>query len=322
MKKLFNLKRLLSKRNNGGFTLVEVIISVALLGILVIGVTTFATPVMNMVKVSQKSARATMLAEAIDVYISGCLRSASRVEVITNTTLENAVAGIINESTVAIADHMRETDPSTGLPYSATNEVRCIGISWLDDNISGRKKQVLINCKVNNNFSEGAVNNLNIILPDSGEPDRVFDDSLYLNLFPVITLENFFTIDSAGDPTDKRANGYKIISSVYTNLECYNTLSIATRSAAGLAFEGSTYVECVNMAEFYTDDANKFVKENLEAPEIATMFPYPASTPPSYTKEQKAAQDAIDSLKSSRQYSEAGNTYYYPDTYIFYVVPI
>ena len=41
------LKRLLSKRNNAGFTLIEVVISVALLGILVLSMTFVVTPVLR-----------------------------------------------------------------------------------------------------------------------------------------------------------------------------------------------------------------------------------------------------------------------------------
>ena len=301
MKKLFNLKRLLKKRNNGGFTLIEVIISVALLGILVTGVTIFAAPVMNMVKVNQKNARATMLAEAIDVYISGCMRNAKMVAVVTNTTLDAAKAGITHNTINDFVKFMKEKNPSTNNFNYDDYEVRCIAIHWDTDSISGRKKLILSNCIVNNNFSDPN-NKLNI----QGDPRKIFDDSLYLNLFPVITLENFETQDNTGTETGDLANGYKVVTSIHANLECYNAINDYNREKGSVSFIGTTYVECANMVEYKYDPSGKPIKEIIPAPEIASMA--------------ADVQTAINNGRSGREYTEGGTAYYYPDTFIYYAV--
>ena len=60
MKKIL---RLLKRRNNGGFTLIEVIISCALLAILILAVMGMVTPVMSVVMSNEKNANALMIAE-------------------------------------------------------------------------------------------------------------------------------------------------------------------------------------------------------------------------------------------------------------------
>lgn len=285
MKKLFNLKRLLKKRNNGGFTLIEVVISCALLGILIVGVVSFVSPIFSMISTNQKSARATLLAETLDSYIAGNLKTAKKVEVFTNTTGSHAkTAGMVGtDGLKRISDFMHEN--SNFEKY----EVRCIGVSWSVDAasaVTGRKKLLLTNCKVDNNFSDGYNNTLKIL----GET-KVFDDSLYDGLYPIISVEPFSAQDSSGTETGTNASGYKISAKIYSNQTCYSVISDAARQKGSLAFEGVTYVQFVNMYE-----------------------------PASGITELNSTQTAIDSGKASNQYTENGGTYYYPDTFIYYVV--
>lgn len=294
MKKLFNLKRLLKKRNNGGFTLVEVVISCALLGILVVGVVAFASPIFGMIASGQKNARATMLAETLDSYIAGCLKNARCVDVIQNTSIERlSTTGI--DGTAAVND-----DPNSVLKFmkatgnAAEFEVRCLGICWVENKgLGGKKKQMLVNCRVDNNFSSG-YNNLLVLQSNSGTPiqDKVFDDSLYDGLFPVINVETFKSMDEAGAETATNAHGYKITANIYTNPTSYNVISEAARDKASLGFRGVTFAQCMNM--------------KTPANDIVTL---------------NSTQNTIDANRATRQYTDNGTNYYYPDTYIYYVVP-
>lgn len=289
MKKLLNPKRLLKKRNNSGFTLLEVVVSCALLGILVVGVMTFASPIFNMLKVNEKNARATLLSETLDSYIAGCLKNAKMVEVFTNTSLEHAE----NAGMAGTTGHQNINQFMTA--NHDNFEVRCIGINWFVDEaspIAGRKKLVLTNCQVDNNYSVGYDNNLVII-----NATKMFDDSLYNGLYPIVTLETFASQDSAGNDTSTNAPGYKITANIYSDPKCYSVTSDTARAKSHLSFRGATYVQCVNMRN-------------------DTGF-----IPASEITELNTTQDAIDSGRSANEYTENGESFFYPDTYIYYVVP-
>lgn len=288
MKKLFNPKRLLKKRNSAGFTLIEMIVAVLLLGILVVGIMTFASPIFNMMKTNQKSARATMLAEAIDVYITGCLRYAVRAEVFTNADLVDA------------KDHGMADDSSGGMlnltifmqagDNASKYEVRCLGITWMDEGSTNKKKLMLTNCLVDPDMGH----KLKIL-----DVQKVFDDSMYHNLYPRIEFSTFKLQDNTGAPLSDKANGYKITSKIFASPECYNVaLGDAGRDATPESFKGATYVECFNMLK-------------------GDGSPYPASE---VVKMFATTDGALTYRDMSRDYSEGSNTYYYPDTFIYYIV--
>ena len=298
MKKLFNLKRLLKLRNKSGFTLVEVIIASVLLGLLIVGVVTFISPLFDIIKSNKQNARATMLAETIDTYISGSIRGAQVVEVFANTTLEEVKTQGIDETTISDTNLRKKVEDAKSRLFDFMNagdnadnfEIRCIGITWKTDDstLNGAKKQILTNCRVDNNFSGGYDNKLQI---KSDGDTKVFDDSIYNNLYPRISLETFSKLDDDDSETGDNASGYKISSKVYLDKDCYNVLSAAARENTNLSFEGAAYVECANITS---------------ASEIIFL---------------KNEQDGIDSGRSGRQFSENGSNYYYPDTFIYYIVP-
>ena len=301
MKKLYNLKRLLKKRNNGGFTLVEVIIASVLLGILVTGLVMFITPILSVIQNNKNAARATMLAESINTYISGNIRNAAVVEVVKNTTLETLkTTGLQGTEALTriVDDYMLKSK------HDETHEVRCIGITWLEDSSSpvGKKKQMLTYYTVDNNFADGYTNSLKII---SDTENRVFDDVLYDNLYPRITLDTFKKLeDDEETEKDTNANGYKITSNIYLDMGCYSVESATARENSTLAFEGVAYVECTNMT----------TTEEVDG--VQRLVPGTTSD----TIEINDEQSAIDAGRATNQYLENGKNYYYPDTYIFYVV--
>lgn len=289
MKKL-SFKRLLKKRNNGGFTLLEVIVSCALLSILVLGVMGFVGPVMNMVRLNEKNARATMLAETIDSYITGCLKNAKMAEVFTLTSGEEAYA---TDSVILKGkpDGLNKIDTFLKTDDNAANyEVRCLGISWLTDTKTpGKSKLTLTNCPVNFKTLSGTSYPLNL----TGQT-KVFDDTMYNGLYPIVEVTNFSaTKDADGNYIGTNTNGFKVETKVYSDQKCYNVLP-AERSKSRLAFTGASFIQCVNM--------------NGPASNVIPM--------------RTDLQAAIDSRNSGRAYTDGDHTFYYPNTYIYYVVPL
>lgn len=228
MKKLFRIKRLLKIRNSSGFTLVEVIISCALLSILVLGIMSFVAPVLRMVNSGEKNARATMLAETIDTYISGVLRTAVRVEIFENVDYRDyktSGAGLFDISSGGLNNIREFMNKGTN---SENFQIRCLGI------VMGDKGLKVQNFKVGSNFE----------LND--KPYNAFNDLMYDGLYPVIEIDTFKAQEkSSGTETDVNANGYKISTKVYSDAKCYNVLE-SERDKSHLAFEGVTFFELQN----------------------------------------------------------------------------
>lgn len=306
MKKRFNLKRLLSKRNKSGFTLIEVIIAMALLGILVTGVVMFASPILTMVSNNKKNAQANMLSESINTYIMGNIRSARIVEIFAGQNLDYIMEHGPDHVYPSEAGNITTLFSGGSSTYAAENEIRCMGMVWLDDDSAtgaGRKKLMLVNCKVDKH--------LNIL-----SYEKVFDDSLYSGLYPTLHID---TIKTASGATSE--NGYEIVSKVYMNPNCYNVLQ-NVREQSGPNFTGTTYVQCVNLSAAYTK------KGQLYPPSpITTGSSEPGATAEMHelARQQQAIQHYYDwsaeTNTASNGFYENGSQYFYTDTFIYYVVP-
>ena len=315
------LYRLLNKRNRG-FTLVEMVISTALLSILIIGVLSFATPIFNMLRVEQKSARATSLAETIDSYVLGLLRKANKVVILENTSFDALKSGSLVSQLKPIQEYMRNSPPAdTG---GSSKEVRCLGICWMVDQSSPNytpgdanspRKLMLVDIKLNRSDE---------IIPTDTPPsdyltpvasqiepktdgtleaglNKVFDDNMYFGLYPKITLETFLQKNSDGTEKSDNANGYKITAEINGDSECYNTLNEATRQKSHLLFTGISYIELANY------------KLQDESGKINVI---PANEP---VKIDPDDNHAIES--GAKKYTDTnGKSYFCPDTFIVYVV--
>ena len=125
------LKQLLKRRRkNSGFTLVEVVISCGLLGILVLGVTLFITPVLRSAASNEANVRANLLAETIDNYINRSMRSAYFVQIFTNADRSDAYDGgaiAENENLKAMREFIDKCVDSDG---KKVFELKCISLSW------------------------------------------------------------------------------------------------------------------------------------------------------------------------------------------------
>lgn len=287
MKKFFKIKRLLKARNKSGFTLVEVIISCALLAILVLGIMSFVTPVLKMVSSGQKNARATMLAETIDTYISGVLRTAKMVEVFENVDYVCPDTSGIN---------MISSSPSGGGLYKIDEfmrtgdnaqkyEVRALGIITKTTGDVTTQGLRIYNIELTSSFGSGA--DVATSFEFKSTPKVAFQDLMFEGLYPIVKLETFKAQESStGTETDHNASGYRISTKVYSDLKCYNA-SGDERDKSRLAFEGVTFFENLN---FNGGSASDIIT-------VATV------------------QDSMDT------HGEVAGKLYYPATIIYYVAP-
>lgn len=285
MKKLLRIKRLLKVRNSSGFTLVEVIISCALLSILILGIMMFVTPVLKMVTSGQKNARATMLSETVDTYISGVLRTAKMVEIFENvdcTFPETTSLNLMSSSPDGAGLHMIDEFMRTG-DNALNYEVRAIGIVIKDSDVIAKQGIRIYNIPVENDYHLAT----STLAAKLSEARPAFHDLMFEGLYPTVKIEAFKSQDSdTGDETTTNARGYRISTKVYSDSKCYSQASDEAREKSMLAFEGITYFEAMNL--------------DKPASDIIQVKP--------------TIQDAMDA------HGEAENLYY-PATIIYYVAP-
>ena len=305
------LKRLLRLRNSSGFTLIEVVVSCALLGILILGVMGFITPVLSSVSDKKMNARALMLSEAINNYIYSTVQNAYYV-----TTYSGAASSDMSGMSAQVG-----TLVYTGSDFpkmSATNnkgyvsmknalstlgadrhEIRCLGVRWREDPSSGEKKLMLTREQIDDKGS---------IIPSKTE--LVFDECFYDDLYPIITFENYTNQYQVKDKdTDKYVDKIEadkvniapalgLTVDVYTTLDCYNVDKTA-RDNAMVNTHGTSYVGFINIKSTVTNtNGTCEIVPNIEI----------------------NSYDGARGKEAGKQYTAEGKTYYYPETFIYYIV--
>lgn len=262
MKKLLKIKRLLKARNKSGFTLVEVIISCALLSILVLGIMMFVTPVLRTVTSGQKNARATMLAETVDTYIAGVLRTAKKVEVFENVNVTSSTTGDIDLKAFSpdgkglkdISAFMAEGENS--LNY----EVHAIGLVTKDEG-----EITAQGIRVYDLIVDAGTLNIKSESFHLSNDRQTFNDLMFEGLYVTVKLETFKQQNADGTETGNNARGYCISTKAYNDSKCYSVASQDDRDKSLLAFEGVTYFERLNSAETSDIISVASVQESMDA---------------------------------------------------------
>lgn len=188
------LQRLLKKRNSGGFTLVEVVISTALLGILIIGVLLFMTPVFGMLETNEDAAKADRVVSTVETYISKSLRGSLYIKVYTNT---NASAGAhVTGGMITDADFQKMvTFMNTGSNKN-NYQLNCLSLKYVTDN-NPRNNSQNATAKKYMLFNEAVDPTQFILQPSSAKP--VFDESFYEDIYPKFSFSHLDVyFDSTG----------------------------------------------------------------------------------------------------------------------------
>ncbi len=171
------LKRLSKWRNSSGFTLVEVIVSTALLGILIVGILLFMTPVFGMINNNEVDQKADRTATTMELYLSKSLRSSLFVKVYTGAKLDD-----INDASGAIyTDEAFKTMKDFAAANNANYELRCLSIKYVEDtnprnNSTGNNphKYMLFNEKIDTSY----------YMLDDSKTELVFDECFYEDIYP------------------------------------------------------------------------------------------------------------------------------------------
>lgn len=199
--KLFRIPK---RRKNGGFTLVEVIISCVLLGILILGVFSVVTPIISGVKSREQSANALMLAEAAQEYINRSIKNSVMVAIFENAKpddmKENQAIPKSPQMDKMLA-FIKGSDNKDALG-NEVYELKCIGIRWKYDAKSQQYKYMLTNELVNK--EKGTVD----IDPLTTKSFDVFETCFYENLYPTFAFDIMETqvLDDDGNPVMEGGN--------------------------------------------------------------------------------------------------------------------
>ena len=316
------MKRLLRLHNKSGFTMVEVIIASALLGVLVVGIMGFVTPILDGVRVKEQNARAVLLSEAIDTYIANSIQYAYYV-----ATVDCAASG----DTLGAAPKVRSsayqgTEFETGAKgvdelfnrfntMGSSYEVRCIGVRWIEDDPIAHTKKLMI---TNEQLAKDAAGNYTGALVDNGWVP-VFESVFYDGLYPIVRIENYsnqYQIkDDTGVLVDQVkpedvgiAPGLNIITDVYLAPDCYNIKDDVREKQLSLTFSGVTYADLPNIRSNLINSDKTFKVQ----PKVTV------NTKDEGGKKVPSYQGAYVSDPTAR-YTADGETYYYPNSFIYYI---
>lgn len=193
MKKLIRLLK--RRKKNSGFTLVEMVISCGLLGILVLGVTLFITPVMKSAGSNEVNVRATLLADTVNNYISRSTRGANFVMIFTNADRAEAYDGGEIASNENLKDMLKYANSVKDPNGKRVMELRCISFKWENDPQTQENKYMVMN-ETFINANSTAINTT---------PIPVFENCFYDGLFPKFIVEQLTGTDTA--PDDSSSEG-------------------------------------------------------------------------------------------------------------------
>lgn len=325
---LKRMKRLLRLRNKSGFTMVEVIIACALLGILIVGIMGFITPVLTSVRTKEANARAFMLSEAIDKYIANSIQYAVYVQPITGAIASDTTAeGEDTPFVLGLKYPTTEYDNSAlnGAVYSDKGledlltcfntdlagevfEIKCIGVRWLDVPGENIKKLMLTNEKVDQKTCA----------LDPSAAKVVFDAAFYDGLYPIIKFENYSNqyqlknddgdlVNQIPDNKVDIAPALDIHTEVYLTPDCYSAVK-NTRENTWINVTGSTNVKFYNIG---SNLRNTGVYKNRPAI-CAHTTTVDGEIVPSYDAALYADAD-------NAYLDDNGKRYYYTNSFIYYI---
>ena len=261
------IRRALLRKNNGGFTLVEVIVSSALLAVLLVGMMAFITPALNMMHTEEADSRAKTVAETIDSYINGSLRNSVYVAVFEHANM----ATDINDLNGAIYKNVslnKIKDFVVSGGSAAVYDLKCLAIRRIYDSKRQEFKYAVT--------SETVLSNS--VQLDAGKSYSVFENCFYDGFYPDITLTaltNQIDGEPALDPAD-----LKNISAFETKVNIYTDPSMTDPY---LVLAGKGYINFINMRSAILNSgdykiypaADTFVRS---ADDATTLYGYAGDT--------------------------------------------
>ncbi|MBD5384208.1 MAG: prepilin-type N-terminal cleavage/methylation domain-containing protein [Ruminococcaceae bacterium] len=294
MKKIL---RLLKRRNNGGFTLIEVIVSCALLAILILAVMGMITPVMSVVVSNENNANALMITEAVEAHIDRNIKNAVYCAVFTNAAANNASYG--SKSTdltglIASSDALKEMDDFMKADNNKDiYDMKIMGIRWLEDTKTHQYKYMVTNItpKLNDDGS------LDVYTLYSAPETRVFEDCFYDNLFPEVSFEVMaYNEHEDGDETKPIISTRNV--ALKTTINVYSNSGMTAHAA-----QGKGYADFINIRTKSINPAGDYKLYSIEGGNDAMGDPITVST----------------QLRTDDELKSTFGVTAHPETYIFYI---
>lgn len=219
------LKRLLHRRlKNSGFTLVEMIVSCGLLGILVLGVTAFIGPVLRTVGENEENVRAKLLTQTIDDFVTRSTRDSYYIAIFTNKDRADAYDG----GTVAEDENLKKMKAFVD-KNNDVYEFKCMSYTWAEDPQSNEYKYMLMTEKFKS--ASTAIEN---------KPVPVFEYCFYDGLFPQITIEpvmvNKLTSDSSEESAESGEEKTKVAAAIKSTYTVYTDQKMAVPDFIGIGY--------------------------------------------------------------------------------------
>lgn len=288
---MVKLKRLFNKRNAGGYTLVEVIVASALLGVLIIGVLGFVTPVFSILQSSDEVKKAERTVATIEHYISKNLRKSLYVKVYDNATIDD-LNGWVQEDDEDLADTMLGF--FSGDERKKDYTLRCLAIEYMTDNnirnsSTGATAQKYMLYNYAYDWSTGQF----------VDPVNVFEECFYEDIYPKFsfapravwvnpdtnavveapstaeapeTEEPAATAESAdagtGEPPVAPATPVLITPAMVMDVNIYN--SEAIDNDMNLIFKGKSFIEVNNVKSTVINDKSTVDYKIFDSFDLAT----------------------------------------------------
>ncbi|MBD5129035.1 MAG: type II secretion system protein [Ruminococcaceae bacterium] len=296
MKKIL---RLLKRRNNGGFTLIEVIVSCALLGILILAVMGMITPVMSTVMSNEKNANALMIAEAMEAHIDRNIKNSVYCAVFTNAAANNASYGSKStdmESTGPIVNSDAFTEMVDFMQADNNKdiyEMKIIAVRWLEDTKTHRYKYMLTNIKPKIK-DDGS---LDVHALYSAPETRVFEDCFYENLFPDVKFEVLAYNEHEDNDSTKPITSTRNVA-LKTTIDVYSNSGMEA-----LAASGDGYADFINIRTKSINPDGDYKLYSIEGGNDAMGQPITVTT----------------QLRTDDELTATFGVTAHPETYIFYI---
>lgn len=236
------LQRLLKKRSSGGFTLVEMVVSVALLAILLAGMMLFISPIIRSFNDDQTDLTAENVATAVEEYITRSVRNANQVAVFSYVSESDLASGdyqtIISEMVKFCTDANKD-DSGTTLPEGKEKYLlKCISLRY--DSTSGQ----YFLCNESVNKSNGSLQTVSL------DSKKVFSDCIYKDLFLTVDISKTLNDDFGRTEDDIYNKDEKYRSDALNIKIC----AFRDKNRGSKVFEGSGIAELRAIKGMLTED--------------------------------------------------------------------
>lgn len=249
------LTRLFKKRNSAGFTLVEVIVSTALIGVLMVGIVLFMAPVFSMVDTNETAQRADRTTTTLEHYISKSLRNTVFVKVYTGAKVTDITNpdGAIRED----PDFSGEEGIEKFMEGHKDNyQLNCLSIKYVEDT-NPRNSSLGNNPHKFMLYNESFDTNYNHL-----SSTAVFEECFYEDIYPKFTFSRDsmkVELDKDGkiipeDADPKPEVSKTLYPGIQLDIDIYNDENMTD---FGHIFKGTSYIEINNIKSMQINSEGK-----------------------------------------------------------------